>query len=78
MTIEERINKLYLQETKFALNNIDECQITANFVSKICDVLLKFDIDDEDVGSNIESLMRIASSFFTLGTLFFIDQLRKG
>ena len=78
MTIGEQINKLYFQETESALNNIDECQITDNFVSNICDVLLKFDIDDEDLGSNIESLMRIASSFFTLGTLYFIDQLRKG
>lgn len=78
MTVEEQISKLFFQETEFALNNIDECQITSNFTSNIHDILAKFGIEDEDVASNIDSLIRIASSFFTLGTLYFVDQLRKG
>lgn len=78
MTIEEQINKLYFQETEFALENIDVCQFSSDFTSNICDILSKFGIEDEDFASNIDSLMRIASSFFTIGTLYLIDKLRKG
>ena len=78
MTLEEQINKLFSQEQEFALDNIDVCQCASDLTSNICDILAKFGIEDEDVASNIDSLMRIASSFFTLGTLYFIDQLRKG
>lgn len=76
MTTEEQINELYFQEKQFALKNIDECQIFDT--SNIGEILAKLGVEDENFASKIDCLMRIASSFFTLGTLYFIDELRKG
>lgn len=78
MTVEEQISKLFCQEKQFSFDNINECQCTDDLTSNICDILAKFGIEDEDFASRIDSLMRIASSFFTIGTLYYIDQLRKG
>lgn len=78
MKIEEQINSKFFQESELAFKNIDECHFSIDLTDNIFNILGKIGIEDEDLACNIDSLMRLASSFFALGTLYYIDQLRKG
>lgn len=77
MTIEEQINSKFLQESEITFKNIDGCHFSVDLTYNICHILEKIGIEDEDLACNIDSLIRLDSSFFAIGTLYYIDQLRK-